>query len=166
VDASGALGDNAPRTPAEDLGFMPDVNSAPLGSAPESPAPPRPSLMRRHWGKLTLLTLVLIPLIGMSLWVLVTLSYTYSEGVRTGYVQKLSSKGWLCKTWEGELAMTTVPGTAPQIFNFSVRGDSVAQEIEKLAGSQVSLFYKEHRGVPTSCFGETTYFVDGVRGTK
>jgi hypothetical protein len=102
----------------------------------------------------------------MSLWVGVTLGYTYSEGTRTGFVQKLSSKGWLCKTWEGELAMTTVPGTAPQIFNFSVRSDSVASEIEKTAGSQVTLYYKEHRGVPTSCFGETPYFVEGVRGTK
>ncbi len=133
---------------------------------PEPPPPPRPNLLRRHWGKFTLLTIVLVPLIGMALWVAVAFTYTYSEGTRTGYVQKLSRKGWLCKTWEGELAMTTVPGTAPQIFNFSVRNDSVAQEIEKIAGSQVSLFYKEHRGVPTSCFGETAYFVDGVRGTK
>jgi hypothetical protein len=122
--------------------------------------------LRRHWGKLTLATIALVPLIGMALWVAVTMSYTYSEGTRTGYVQKLSNKGWLCKTWEGELAMTTVPGTAPRIFYFTVRRDSVAQEIEKIAGSQVTLYYKEHRGVPTSCLGETPYFVDGVRGTK
>lgn len=143
---------------------MSDATAA--APVPESPPPPRPGFLRRHWGKLTLLTIVLVPAIGMALWVGVTLGYTYSEGVRTGYVQKLSSKGWLCKTWEGELAMTTVPGTAPQIFNFSVRSDSVAQEIEKRSGAQVTLSYKEHRGVPTSCFGETTYFVDGVRGTK
>ncbi|MHB8837338.1 MAG: hypothetical protein ACYC7F_00095 [Gemmatimonadaceae bacterium] len=141
--------------------------SPPLSApAADAPAPPRPSLLRRHWGKLTLLTIVLVPLTGMLLWLGVTLTYTYSEGTRTGYVQKLSNKGWLCKTWEGELAMTTVPGTAPQIFNFSVRSDSVAQEIQKIAGTQVTLFYKEHRGVPTSCFGETTHYVDGVRGTK
>jgi len=134
--------------------------------APAPSAPPRPSLLRRHWGKLTLLTIVLVPVIGMLLWVGATLHYTYSEGTRTGFVQKLSRKGWLCKTWEGELAMTTQPGTAPQIFNFSVRNDSVAREIEKIEGSQVTLYYKEHRGVPTSCFGETQHFVDGVRGTK
>ena len=140
------------------------LDSPPPASA--APTPPRPSLFRRHWGKFTLLTIVLVPLVGMSLWVGVAFTYTYSEGTRTGYVQKLSRKGWLCKTWEGELAMTTVPGTAPQIFDFSVRNDSVAQEITKIAGTQVTLFYKEHRGVPTSCFGETAYFVDGVRGTK
>jgi hypothetical protein len=145
---------------------MSDESPPPTAPATDAPPPPRPSLLRRHWGKLTLLTLVLVPLVGMALWVAVTMTYTYSEGTRTGYVQKLSNKGWLCKTWEGELAMTTVPGTAPQIFYFSVRSDSVAQEIEKIAGSQVSLYYKEHRGVPTSCFGETAYFVDGVRGTK
>ena len=134
---------------------------------PPAAAPaPTPSFARRHWGKMTLLTIVLVPLIGMSLWIGVTLSYTYSDGTRTGYVQKLSHKGWTCKTWEGELAMTTVPGTAPQIFNFSVRSDSIAREIEKIEGAQVQLHYKEHRGVPTACFGETTYFVDGVRGTK
>lgn len=139
----------------------------PSPALPVEPTPAvRPGFGRRHWGKLTLLTLVLVPLIGMSLWVGITLSYTYSEGTRTGFVQKLSRKGWLCKTWEGELAMSTQPGTAPQIFNFSVRSDSVAHEIEKIEGHQVTLFYKEHRGVPTSCFGETPYYVDGVRGTK
>ncbi len=132
----------------------------------EMPPAPRAGFGRRHWGKLTVLTVILVPLLGMLLWVGVTLGFTYSEGTRTGFVQKLSSKGWLCKTWEGELAMSTQPGTAPRIFNFSVRSDSVAHEIEKIEGSQVTLFYKEHRGVPTSCFGETEYYVDGVRGTK
>ncbi len=145
---------------------MPDVPESSPAQATETPLPPRPSLLRRHWGKMTLLTIVFVPLIGMSLWVGITLTYTYSDGTRTGFVQKLSRKGWLCKTWEGELAMTTVPGTAPQIYSFSVRSDSVAREIEKIQGSQVTLHYKEHRGVPTSCFGETQYYVDGVRGTK
>jgi hypothetical protein len=145
---------------------MPAASAPPPAPVPESPLPQRPGLLRRHWGKLTFLAVLLVPLIGMSLWVGVTLGYTYSEGTRTGFVQKLSRKGWLCKTWEGELAMTTQPGTAPQIFNFSVRRDSVAREIERIEGSQVTLHYKEHRGVPTSCFGETPYFVDGIRGTK
>ena len=132
----------------------------------ETPSASHASFWGRHWGKLILLTVVLVPLIGMSLWVGVTLGYTYSEGTRTGFVQKLSRKGWLCKTWEGELAMSTQPGTAPQIFKFSVRSDSVAREVERIEGSQVTLYYKEHRGVPTTCFAETEYDVDGVRGTK
>lgn len=143
-------------------------DAPPPSPAPPADAPPvsRASFGRRHWGKLTILTVILVPLTGMLLWVGVTLGYTYSEGTRTGFVQKLSHKGWMCKTWEGELAMSTQPGTAPQIFSFSVRSDSVAREIEKIEGSQVTLYYKEHRGVPTSCFGETQYYVGGVRGTK
>lgn len=145
---------------------MPDESTTTPPPPDAAPVSPRAGFGRRHWGKLTLLTLLLIPLVGMSLWVAMTLGYTYSEGTRTGFVQKLSRKGWLCKTWEGELAMSTQPGTAPRIFNFSVRSDSVASEIERTEGSQVTLFYREHRGVPTSCFGETPYYVDGVRGTK
>ena len=145
---------------------MTDETSTPTAEPAAAPPPPRPSFLKRHWGKVTILLLVLVPLTGMGAWVGVTLSYSYSEGTRTGFVQKLSRKGWVCKTWEGELAMTTQPGTAPQLFHFSVRSDSVAKAIEKIEGSQVTLSYKEHRGVPTSCFGETTYFVDGVRGTK
>jgi hypothetical protein len=92
-------------------------------------------------------------------WTLITLNYTYSEGERAGYIQKISRKGWLCKTWEGELAMASLPGQLPIIFPFTVRDDAVAQEIERLAGQRVALAYEQHPGVPTSCFGDTEYFV-------
>jgi hypothetical protein len=92
-------------------------------------------------------------------WTLITLNYTYSSGERAGYVQKISQKGWICKTWEGEIAMANLPGAMPQIFAFSVRDDAVAQQISALAGQRVSLTYEEHPGIPTSCFGDTAYFV-------
>ena len=106
--------------------------------------------------------IVLIPVVVIALWIWIALGWTYANGERAGYVQKISQKGWLCKTWEGELAMANLPGTMPQIFAFSVRSDSVAHVIEQNAGKQVSLTYEQHRGVPTSCFGETEYFVTGV----
>jgi hypothetical protein len=53
----------------------------------------------------------------------------------------------------------------PQIFAFTVRNDSIAKVIEQNAGKQVSLTYDQHRGVPTTCFGETEYFVTGVHRT-
>ena len=106
---------------------------------------------------------LLVPLVIFSLWSWVTLGYTYSRGDRAGYVQKLSKKGWLCKTWEGELAMANLPGTMPEIFRFTVRNDSIASLIDKNVGKRVSLSYEQHRGVPTSCFGETEYFVTSVR---
>lgn len=113
---------------------------------------------------LTLAVIVLlVPAVIFTLWTWVALGYSYSEGDRGGYVQKLSKKGWLCKTWEGELAMANLPGTMPEIFRFTVRNDSVASKMEKDVGRRVTLTYEQHRGVPTSCFGETEYFVTSVR---
>jgi hypothetical protein len=118
---------------------------------------------RRHWKGLLLSLILLVPAAAMAIWMTVTLAYSYSKGDRTGYNQKLSKKGWICKTWEGELAQSNVPGSAPQLFMYSVRSDSVAQAINNMAGERVTLTYEEHRGVPTKCFGETDYYVTGVR---
>ncbi|MCS6295213.1 MAG: hypothetical protein H8K09_03150 [Nitrospira sp.] len=85
---------------------------------------------------------------------------SYSDGDRAGYLQKLSRKGWLCKTFEGELAMTTVPGVAPTLWDFTVWDDDVAKKLDGQMGKRVVLHYKELRYLPTTCFGETTYFVD------
>jgi hypothetical protein len=131
----------------------------------ETPVAPAPKKKKRNKVLIVLLILLLIPAVIISLWVWVTLGYTYALGERAGYVQKISKKGWLCKTWEGELAMANLPGTMPQIFSFTVRNDSIAHVIEQNAGKQVSLTYEQHRGVPTSCFGETEYFVIGVHKT-
>jgi hypothetical protein len=87
---------------------------------------------------------------------------SYSEGERAGYVQKLSRRGWICKTWEGELAMVTMPGAIPEKFLFSVRSDAVADRINKNLGKRVTLTYQQHVGVPSSCFGDTQYFVSAV----
>ena len=96
-------------------------------------------------------------------WVWLTLNWSYSQGERAGYVQKLSKKGWLCKTWEGEIAMVTMPGAIPEKFDFTVRDEAVAQRINRMAGQRVVLNYEQHRFIPSSCFGETEYFVDDVR---
>jgi hypothetical protein len=117
---------------------------------------------KRHW-KFSLLLIFLCFAVVMVAYTWVTLHYAYSSGERAGYVQKISRKGWLCKTWEGELAMTTMPGTAPQIFQFSVRDDATAHRVEQAAGQRVALSYEQHKGVPSSCFGETEYFISGVR---
>jgi hypothetical protein len=95
----------------------------------------------------------------------VVLHWAYSEGERSGVVQKFSRKGWLFKTWEGELAMSTVPGVAPVIWNFTVRDEAAVAQVSAGLGKQVVLHYTEHRGVPGSVFGETQYFVDSVRPT-
>ncbi len=142
----------------------PEETEAPLPETPASETPPpRPRKSRRKWLLLPL-SIVLLPILVFALWSWVALGYVYSSGFRSGYVQKLSKKGWLCKTWEGELAQVNLPGSVtPQIFHFTVRSDSVAQAIQGHLGKQVTITYDEHRGIPTSCFGETEYFVTNVR---
>ena len=103
-------------------------------------------------------------LFGAYTWIV--LSWSYSEGERAGYVQKLSKKGWICKTWEGELALVTMPGTVGEKFYFSVRDDAVAQKINQSLGKRVTLTYQEHIGVPTTCFAETRHFVRDVRNIE
>jgi hypothetical protein len=88
--------------------------------------------------------------------------WNYSSGERAGWVQKFSNKGWLCKTWEGELALVSLPGTSVEKFFFTVRDDAVAEKINKIVGHRVSLHYEEKVGLPTSCFGETRYYVTDV----
>ncbi len=95
-----------------------------------------------------------------------SLTWSFSSGERAGYIQKFSHKGWLCKTWEGELAMVPVPGSIPEKFMFSVRSDAVAEQINHSMGKRVSLHYEQHKGVPTRCFGETEYYITGITVTE
>jgi hypothetical protein len=100
--------------------------------------------------------------VGVCLWTWLTLSWSYSDGERAGVLQKFSHRGWLCKTQEGELAQYIVAGIAPQIWEFSVRDPATALQIDKAVGHKVQLHYTEHPGLPSSCFGDTRYFVDRV----
>ena len=106
-------------------------------------------------------TVMLIAVFGAYTWV--ALHWSYSTGERAGFMQKLSSKGWICKTWEGELSLVALPGAAPEKFIFSVRDDTVAARINQLVGQRVVLIYEQHKGIPTSCFGETEYFITDIK---
>ena len=117
---------------------------------------------RRRWLP-WVLGILLAPVALLALWTWITMTYTYSSGDRAGYVQKFSKKGWLCKTWEGELSMVNIPGQAQERWFFTVRDDSVARVLTDVMGQRVALTYEEHRGIPFSCIGETPYFVTGVR---
>ncbi len=129
---------------------------------PNTPAPTVASPPRRRSFALIGWSLLLVPLALLVLYTLFMLWWSYSEGERAGVLQKFSKRGWVCKTYEGELAMYVVGGVAPQIWNFSVRDDAVIAQLHKAVGQQVRLHYSEHRGLPTSCFGETDYFVESV----
>jgi hypothetical protein len=120
---------------------------------------------RRRW-PLLIGALIALPALLIAAWMAITLNYTYSQGERAGYIQKLSQKGWICKTWEGELAMVNMPGAAQERFPFTVRSDSIAKLMTNMMGSRVAITYEEHRGVPGSCFGETDYFVTNAKAVQ
>ncbi|MBI5739102.1 MAG: hypothetical protein HZA16_00140 [Nitrospirae bacterium] len=113
--------------------------------------------------KAWMLLFMLLLIGGFVLYTMAALKWSYSTGERAGYVQKFSKKGWVCKTWEGELVMVSMPGTMSEKFLFSVRSDAVAGQISRAAGKKVVLIYEQHVGLPTSCFGETEYFITEVR---
>ena len=143
-------------------------DEAELPPAPAAPpataaATPRQGFLRRHWGKSLLALIVLVPAATFTIWSGIALAFSYSSGERVGFVQKLSRKGWVCKTWEGEMQQSNIPGSAPTIFLFTVRNDSVAHLIEQSEGKQVAVHYEQHLGVPSSCFGDTQYFITSVR---
>jgi len=98
-----------------------------------------------------------------SLYVYIVLNWSYSSGERAGFLQKVSYKGWICKTWEGELSLVAMPGAAPEKFLFTVRDEAIAQKVSAAAGKRVTLNYEQHKGLPSSCFGDTDYFVVDVK---
>src|SRR5436309_13573026 len=113
------------------------------------------TFFRRHRWKIILIGFVAAVFAVGALWTLITLTFSYSDGDRVGYVQKFSHRGWLCRTWEGELAMNPVPGATPQIFSFTVRDEETVKRIKEAEGKRIALHYKEKRGIPSSCFGDT-----------
>ncbi len=115
--------------------------------------------VRRRIGSIVGLVL-LIPIGLAVLWTWITLSWSYSEGDRAGRLQKFSRKGWLCKTYEGELALYVVSGVSPQIWYFTTRDAELAKKLSAAVGQDVQVHYDEHRGVPSSCFGDTPYYAD------
>lgn len=106
---------------------------------------------------------VAVPVLLFAAYTWVVLHWSFSSGERAGYVQKLSKKGWLCKTWEGEMALVSMPGTVAEKFAFTVPSDAVARRINDSIGARVALTYEQHIGIPTTCFGETGYFVTAVK---
>lgn len=111
-----------------------------------------------------LVVFLLVLFAGTSLWTWLTLQWAYSDGTRSGVIQKFSRRGWICKTQEGDLALYS-GGLSPQIWHFSVRDPAVGAEVEKAVGARVQVHYTEHPGVPSTCFADTRYFVDRVTVT-
>ena len=116
----------------------------------------------KSWILRTLALLLVAVIVILAAWTWIALSFSYSQGERAGYVQKLSKKGWIFKTWEGELAMANLPGAMPEVFHFSSRDDAVAKQLQESLGRRVRIKYDEHVGIPLNWFGDTPYFVVGM----
>ena len=121
--------------------------------------------MKSNSLRYTVITLSALILLAAG-WIWLTLHWTYSEGERAGYVQKLSKKGWLCKTWEGELALVTMPGAIPEKFTFTIPDDTTAGRVNAFTGKRVVVHYQQHKFIPSSCFGDTEYFVVDVNSVN
>ena len=119
------------------------------------------SLTIKNTIKITL-GLIVLPALLFSLYTWASLNWVYSSGERAGYVQKFSLKGYLCKTWEGEIVLVSMPGTQAEKFLFTVQDEAVAKKLNDSMGLRVKIHYQEHKGIPSSCFGETAYFVDDL----
>ena len=128
---------------------------------------------RRSTGRLGrwFMILLLLIIVGSGLWTWLTLAWAYAEGERAGVLQKFVRRGWICKTREGEIALYygggqyMGAGISPQLWDFSVRDKTVADQLNKAVGHRVQLHYTEHPGIPTPCFAETRFFVDRVTVT-
>lgn len=116
--------------------------------------------------RIKIIALAALVLLGLPLlYTWITLHWAYSEGSRAGYVQKFSHRGWVCKTWEGELLLSAAPGMIPEKFEFTVADEQIAKMVQTTLGKRVVLKYEQHKGVPGSCFGDTEYFVTDVATT-
>ena len=113
-----------------------------------------------------MLIALLILILGTALWTWFSLTWAYSTGDHAGVLLKFQKRGWVCKTYEGQLALYVVGGVAPQLFDFSTRDEALAEKLSAAVGQEIQLHYSEHRGVPTSCFAETPYFADGFTVMK
>ncbi|MDQ3267570.1 MAG: hypothetical protein M3P47_02410 [Pseudomonadota bacterium] len=122
-------------------------------------------MTKANWIKnIVIVAAILFSLCALYLWFAFT--WSYSTGERAGYVQKFSKSGWVCKTWEGELSMMSLPGQVPEKFYFTVRNDTVAEKINQSLGKKIALNYDQYKGLPTSCFGNTEYFVSNVKNIE
>src|SRR5262249_28847539 len=137
-----------------------------MTSTSPEPTPSSQAAPRKKWKartKLMITGVIAAPFLAFGLYVWASFAWSYSTGERAGYIQKFSRKGWICKTWEGELAMVSLPGASPEKFLFTVRDEQVADHLNRTMGQRVALSYEQHKGLPTSCFGDTEYFVYSVR---
>lgn len=104
--------------------------------------------------------LMLFLILGTAAYVSFIYYVPYSEGVRSGELIKISNKGYLVKTWEGEISQGI---SGAQIFQFSVEGgkSEIIQQLKDLQGKYVKVEYIE-RYRTFFWWGDTRYYITKV----
>jgi len=122
------------------------------------------------WGRILGVTILVLTL-GFGGYFFYNYGAVYSDGYRDGTLIKFSRKGYIFKTYEGELNQGGIANSAPgtalanQIWHFSVKDKAVAEKLNLLGGKIVRLHYKEYL---KNFFweGDTKYLVDGVEEVR
>jgi len=128
--------------------------------------PSRTAVVKKKMRKYLNIALAVIILI-IGIYVYFSYFFIYSDGTRTGVLQKFSRKGTIFKTYEGELILSSVKSTnevalASDRFIFSVSDNDVAKQIEQLQGENVDLHYKQTRKT-FPWRGETVFIVTSAK---
>lgn len=107
--------------------------------------------------KKILAILIVVIMLAFAGWYAFIYYASYSEGTRSGELIKFSNKGFIIKTWEGEISQGI---SGAQIFKFSVEDNKkeIISKLEKYQGRYVKLKYKE-RFAKISWLGDTKYFI-------
>lgn len=147
-----------------DSQVKPDSQEKPGKPAKPQVKPPHKKTVRRFFKKWFAILLVLAIVI-FGIWSWVATRFPYATEEVTGYVQSFKKQGWLCKTWEGQMVVSGIPGSIPSIQTFTVKNDSIAEALQGAMQNRLTITLDQHRGVPASCFGETQSYLTGFRTT-
>ena len=122
---------------------------------------------KRGTGKKILTTLSIIIVLAAAVFVFFKFFYVFGSGVKAGELNLFVYKGYVFKTYEGRLIQAGYNSKNSNAtiqsneFNFSVKDEKVAKQLERCTGKMVELHYKEYLGT-LPWRGMTKYVVDSV----
>ncbi|HEV2479949.1 MAG TPA: hypothetical protein VGS79_09790 [Puia sp.] len=110
--------------------------------------------------------IVAVLIVGLLIFVYARYYLVFGDGVKAGTLNYVVRKGYIFKTYEGEVILTGIQSKVPNSmqsneFLFSVPNEDVAKKLELASGSLVQLHYKEYNGsIPWR--GYSKYVVDSI----
>jgi len=107
-----------------------------------------------------------VVLLGIAIWFYFRYERPFGEGVKAGTLNYVVYKGYLWKTYEGEVILAgfqNKPNSSLQSneFTFSIDNEAVAKKLELASGKEVQLHYREYIGT-LPWRGNSKFIVDSV----